>query len=116
MDKLKQMQDIMKLQKTIAEAREAGKDKQIPVEIVEEKKVVNTLPTTYISANQLKLSAKELTHKVSYLDRLRQDDDRYEKLQISEEKAKKIRGKVCIRIGFFARLVYYSLGQKTYIR
>ena len=83
MDKLKQMQDIMKLQKTIAEAREAGKDKQIPVEIVEEKEVVNTLPTTYISANQLKLSAKELTHKVSYLDRLRQDDDRYEKLQIS---------------------------------
>ena len=43
MDKLKQMQDIMKLQKTIAEAREAGKDKQIPVEIVEEKEVVNTL-------------------------------------------------------------------------
>ena len=91
MDKLKQMQDIMKLQKTIAEAREAGKDKQIPVEVIEEKEVVNTLPTTYISANQLKLSAKELTHKVSYLDRLRQDDDRYDKLQISEEKAKKIR-------------------------
>lgn len=91
MDKMKQMQDIMKLQQTIAEARESSKNKISVEEVIEEKEVVNTLPTTYISANQLKLSAKELTHKVSYLDRLRQDDDRYEKLQIAEEKAKKIR-------------------------
>ena len=89
MDKMKQMQDIMKLQQTISEAREASKKIQTQEVVVEE--VVNTLPTTYVSANQLKLSAKELTHKVSYLDRLRQNDERYDKLQISEEKAKKIR-------------------------
>lgn len=91
-NKLKQMQDILKLQKTIAEARESQKIKTVEIqEEIEEVQVVNTLPTTYLSANQLKLSAKELTHTLSYADRLKQDDERYEKLQISEEKAKKIR-------------------------
>lgn len=89
MDKMKQMQDIMNLQRTIATARENSASKVVPV--VEEKEVVNTLPSTYISANQLKLSTKELTHKVSYLDRLKQSDERYDKLQISTEKADKIR-------------------------
>lgn len=82
------MQDILKLQQTIASAREATK---VPTPEVVEEEVVNTLPTTYISANQLKLSAKELTHQVSYLDRLKQTDDRYDKLKITEEKANKIR-------------------------
>lgn len=81
----------MKLQQTIATAREANKETNIPVAEIVEKEVINTLPTNYISANQLKLSAKELTHKVSYLDRLKQNDERYDKLQISEEKANKIR-------------------------
>lgn len=90
-NKIQQMKDILSLQKTIAQAKEARKEAIPVLEVEAPIEVENTLPTTYISANQLKLSAKELTHSVSYLDRLKQDDERYEKLQITEEKAKKIR-------------------------
>lgn len=91
--KAQQMQEMMKLQETIALARKASQGKTIEIEEIKEDKeeVINTLPTEYISANQLKLSSKELTHSTSYLDRLRQDDDRLNEIKISEEKAIKIR-------------------------
>lgn len=91
--KLQQMQEMMRLQETIAQARKASTVNTIEIEEVREEptKVVNTLPTEYISANQLKLSSKELTHSTSYLDRLRQDDERLNEVQISQEKAVKIR-------------------------
>lgn len=94
MEKKTQMMDIMELQKTIAKARELAKVKE-EVSVVESKEepeeVINTLPTSYINGNELKLSVKDVTHKVSYLDRLKQNNEQYETLKITEQKAKKIR-------------------------
>lgn len=86
----------MQLQQTIAkakakEAEENKKQEEAQVVEIVQVEPENSLPTTYVSANQLKLSAKELTHKVSYLDRLKNEDERYEKLKITTDKANKIR-------------------------
>lgn len=100
----KPMQDIFALQKTIAAARAKAEAEEAQRRLAEESKaklenvviedvetIDTNLPTTYVSAVDLKLSAKELTKKTSYLDRLKDEDERYEKLKITEAKAKKIR-------------------------
>lgn len=83
--------DIMKLQQQISQARKAAEESKKIAVVEEVIEVENTLPTAYVSATDLKLSAKEITHTTSYLDRLKQNDERYEAIKISEEKAKKIR-------------------------
>lgn len=93
MTQSKQMQDLLRLQQSITAAKKKEEDKKIAVEEIEDTSsdVTNMLPTTYMTATELKLSAKDVTHKTSYLDRLKQQDPRYENIKIDSTKAKRIR-------------------------
>lgn len=92
MDKDKQVQNIFRM----AEMLNKSSNKKIEIQEVEETKVkeeviVNTLPTTYLSNADLKLSTKDLVTTTSYLDRLKQKDERYTSLTYTEKQATKIR-------------------------
>lgn len=63
-----------------------------PTEVAEDvKQDESALPSKYLSINQVKLSAKEVANTTNYLEKLKQTDDRYETIKMTEEKAVKIR-------------------------
>lgn len=62
----------------------------IPSITVEDKEEAN-LPSKYLSLNQVKLSTKELAKTTSYLDRMRNINDKYEDIQMTEQQANKVR-------------------------
>ena len=90
---------LMEMQKKIQnlnkKTEETLIEKKIPViepEPVEEKpKEDSALPSKFLSLNQVKLSAKEVANTTSYAEKLKQTDERYESISITEEKANKIK-------------------------
>lgn len=85
--------NIQKLKELSEEKKEEVPEKKVVVENlkVKEEEISSTLPTKYLSLNQLKLSAKEEADTTKYLDKMKQVNERYDTIQISEEKANKIR-------------------------
>ena len=85
--------NIQKLKELSEEKMDEVPEKKIVVESIEvkEEEISSTLPTKYLSLNQLKLSAKEEADTTKYLDKMKQVNERYDTIQISEEKANKIR-------------------------
>lgn len=66
--------------------------KEKPTENVkEEVQEETTLPSKYLSLNQVKLSTKELAKTTSYLDRMRNINDQYEDIKMTEQQANKVR-------------------------
>lgn len=89
-DHISKMLEMQKmLQKSTAKPV-VEKESEVIIENTTEE-VKSTLPTTYLSANQLKLSTKEIAKNTNYLDKMQQVDSRYDDLKISEEKAIRIR-------------------------
>ena len=86
------MMEMQKRLKTINNKVEEA-PQEIEVVNVEVKEVEDNpaLPSKYLSLNQLKLSAKEVANTTNYLDRMKQTNEDYDKIQITEEKAGKIR-------------------------
>ena len=91
---------MFEMQKKLKQAAEMSKEasekitkevEEVKIESVKEVEVESTLPTKYLSLNQLKLSAKEEADTTKYLDKMKQVNERYDTIQISEEKAIKIR-------------------------
>lgn len=62
-----------------------------PVVELKTKETQNMLPTTYLSSTELKLSTKDIVHKTTYLERLKQTDERFEDLKYTEKQVRKIR-------------------------
>lgn len=91
MNKQDHINRLMEMQKLLKSKSEVPVVEPVVVEVKEESEEVNTLPTKYLSLNQLKLSAKEVAQTTGYLDRVKQTEDKYETVQITEEKANKIR-------------------------
>lgn len=95
------MQDLNKLKEIIEKSkkiRDSKKNEQ-QIETIDVKDITpivtketpeNTLPSTFISANSIRLSSKEVIKTMSFHERLSQSDDRYDKLKITEDKGKKI--------------------------
>lgn len=71
------------------EAETKQEDKVIPTVEVEE--LDTTLPTKFLSLNQVKISSKEVAQTTSYTDKLKNIDDQYESIKMSEDQAKKIK-------------------------
>lgn len=96
------MQDFNKLKEIIEKAKDlkaqTAKEKKekesiIVVDvtpIITQEEPQNTLPSTFISASTIRLSSKEATNALTFHQRLSQADERYDKIQISEDKGKKI--------------------------
>lgn len=97
------MQDFNKLKEIIEKAKDLKaqtdkekKEKESIIEIVDVTPILtqeepqNTLPSTFISASTIRLSSKEATNALTFHQRLSQADERYDKIQISEDKGKKI--------------------------
>lgn len=97
------MQDLNKLKEIIEKSKElkdkADKEKiqkEKIIEVVDVTPVVkieepqNTLPATFISASTIRLSSKEATNSLTFHQRLSQSDERYDAIQVSEDKGKKI--------------------------
>ena len=85
-NRLLEMQKLLKsANKSVEEKKEAP---QVEVDVEEP---TSNLPTKYLSLNQLKLSVKEVTETTGYLDRVKQVEDKYETISITEEKANRIR-------------------------
>lgn len=92
MNKQDHINRLMEMQKLLKSKSEVPVVEPVVVEVKEEsEEEINTLPTKYLSLNQLKLSAKEVAQTTGYLDRVKQTEDKYETVQITEEKANKIR-------------------------
>lgn len=92
-DKVNNVSKMLEMQKKLQAFKEIQKDvvvteKKIEVIEVEEE---SKLPSKYLSLNQVKLSTKELAHSTSYLDKMRNINDQYESVQMTEEQAKKVK-------------------------
>lgn len=96
-DHISKMMEMQKLLKSVNNEKKIEIVDVTPeTEVVEEvsESEESGLPTKYLSVNQLKLSAKEVATTSSYLDRLKQTDEKYETIKITEQKAKKIRNEL----------------------
>lgn len=80
---------MMEMQRRIKEAQSKEKE-VIPVVEVETKQETN-LPSKFLSLNEVKVSTKELAKTTSYLDKMRNINDQYEQIQMTEDQAKKVK-------------------------
>lgn len=96
---LERLLEMQKKLKKIAKTKEAipvvevTEEPEQEVEIKTEPEVSepsSNLPTKYLSLNQIKLSAKEVTTATSFVERLSDADSPYNAVQIEEKKAQKI--------------------------
>ncbi len=95
---ISKMFDMQKNLKAVAELEKKKiemikEEKQdISVDVVAEaKEEESTLPTKYLSLNQLKISVNQEADSISYMDKMKQTSEKYNTIKISEEKAIKIR-------------------------
>lgn len=97
-DKQNSVSRLMEMQRKLKnlnkQAEETVKEEKNSIPMVEEKveeDPSDTLPSKYLSLNQVKLSAKEVANTKSFSEKLKQTDERYESISVTEEKANKIR-------------------------
>lgn len=93
-NKSNHIQRMMDMQKKIQASQSiAVKEVNTIEEQVNEVKVEETsnLPSKYLSLNQVKLSTKEIANTTSYLDKMRNINDQYENIQMTEDQAKKVK-------------------------
>ena len=76
---------LLEMQKNIKQEKE----EIIPTITVEEPDT--NLPTKFLSLNQVKISSKEIAQTTSYTDKLKNIDDQYASIQMTEDQAKKIK-------------------------
>ena len=90
-DHIKRMMDMQK--KIQASQQIEVKEVNKIEEQVNEVKVDEStnLPSKYLSLNQVKLSTKEIANTTSYLDKMRNINDQYENIQMTEDQAKKVK-------------------------
>lgn len=97
-DKQNSVSRLMEMQRKLKnlnkQAEDTIKEEKNSIPMIEDKveeDTSDTLPSKYLSINQVKLSAKEVANTTSYAEKLKQTDERYESISITEEKANKIR-------------------------
>ncbi len=86
MDKNNHIAKMIEMQKRLQAAQK--------IEVKEEEKTEIqdvSLPSKYLSLNQVKISTKELAKTTSYLDRMRNINDQYDEIKLTEDQAKKVR-------------------------
>ena len=94
---------MLEMQKLLQKVTEANKQKEeletqkkiesIPIvetQHSEQTDECSNLPTKFLSLNQMKLSVKDISTSTNFIDKLKNDDSKYNEKQIEEKKAIKI--------------------------
>ena len=98
-DPINRMLEMQKLLQKVTEANKQKEELEIqkkledtPVVEVKPEEIdeSSNLPTKFLSLNQMKLSVKDISTSTNFIDKLKNDDSKYNEKQIEEKKAIKI--------------------------